>query len=66
MLEELHASEEPKLRKVGPPEIRNERQDWHALTADEQGDVSTYRFGLIELEELSTRAQVFLRRHYGA
>jgi len=53
-------------RWTEPPQIRTERLDWHALELDDQGDVTAYRLGSLDLEACSVRAQVFLRRHHNA
>lgn len=49
-----------------PPPIRPWRVDWHALDEESQADVIAYQSGGFELAELSMRAQVYLRRHFGA
>jgi len=56
----------PTRTRLEPPAIRNERQDWHALSEREQQDVELYLLmGEVPLHTISQRARVYLQRHYG-
>ncbi len=49
---------------VEPPQAtRSARQDFSALTTAEQESIDRYRRAEIALSDLSSRAQVFVRRH---
>jgi hypothetical protein len=45
------------------PPVRSAREDWSALTPNDQVDVYLYRRGTAFLDKCSLRAQAYIRRH---
>lgn len=48
-----------------PSALRNETQDWWAISPSERAIVHAFLLDLVAIEDVPLRGRQFLRRHYG-